>query len=824
MERLLQDVRFAGRVLWKDRGFAATATLTLAICIGVNVAIFAIVNSILLRPLPVPHAEQLVHMYNAYPGAGVGEEGGNTGVPDYYDRLRETDVFQEQALYNTRGVTLGQEGNPQRVMAMLTTPSLLRLLHARPLRGRLFTEEDGEEGKTHKVVLTYATWRQYFGGRDAAVGQDMRINSEPYTIVGVLPQGFGFLDPDVKMWLPLAFTAQQKSDEARHSNNWSYVARLKPTATVTQARQQIDALNARNLDRFPQLKEILINAGFHTVVVPMQAYLVREIRGTLYLLWGGVAFVLLIGIVNITNLLLVRSSARMKEIATRHALGAGLARIARQLLTETVILTLVGGLAGLAVGWVGVRMLATFGLDKTPQGTEVALDVPVVAFTFTLAVLVGLVIGLVPVLGLRHMNLSQAFREEGRSGTSGRGTRGVRRVLVTAQVAFAFMLLIGAGLLLASFQRVLAVRPGFDATHVLTGMVSPPASRYKGDSELVSFTDRLLERVRALPGVQAAGVTNVVPLGNDFNDSVILAEGYVMSKGESLISPFSTDVSPGYFEAMNIPLKRGRLFNASDNDRAPRVAIIDERLAARFFGQKDPIGRRLWQPDKAEELTRGPGPTSRFYTIVGVVGNIRTRGLTEKEPVGAYYFPVAQDAIRTMTLVARTAGEPDTITQAIRRELTAIDPELPFYGVRTMQERVSQSLLSRRTPMLLAVVFASVALFLASVGIYGVLAYQVAQRRREIGIRLALGSDGSRIFRLVVREGLMLLGIGVIAGLAGSVTIRRAMETQLFGVQALDPVVLGTVAALLGLVAFTACAVPARRATRIDPVIALTDQ
>ena len=297
-----------------------------------------------------------------------------------------------------------------------------------------------------------------------------------------------------------------------------------------------------------------------------------------------------------------------------------------------------------------------------------------------------------------------------------------------------------------------------------------------------------------------------------------------MSKGESLISPFSTDVSPGYFEAMNIPLKRGRLFNASDNDRAPRVAIIDERLAARFFGQKDPIGRRLWQPDKAEELTRGPGPTSRFYTIVGVVGNIRTRGLTEKEPVGAYYFPVAQDAIRTMTLVARTAGEPDTITQAIRRELTAIDPELPFYGVRTMQERVSQSLLSRRTPMLLAVVFASVALFLASVGIYGVLAYQVAQRRREIGIRLALGSDGSRIFRLVVREGLMLLGIGVIAGLAGSVTIRRAMETQLFGVQALDPVVLGTVAALLGLVAFTACAVPARRATRIDPVIALTDQ
>jgi putative ABC transport system permease protein len=823
MERLLQDVRFAARVLWKDRGFATTTTLTLAICIGANAAIFAAVNSILLGPLPVPQAEQLVYMYNAYPGAGVAD-GGSSGVPDYYDRLRETNVFQEQALYNPRGVTLGQENNPQRITAMLGTPSLLRLLQTQPLRGRLFTGEDGEVGRTHKVVLTYATWQQSFGGREGAIGQDMRINSEPYTVVGVLPKGFGFLDPDVKLWLPLAFTAEQKSDESRHSNNWSYLARLKPGATVEQARQQIDALNARNLDRFPQFKEILINAGFHTVVLPLQAYLVREMRSTLYLLWGGVAFVLLIGVVNITNLTLVRSTARMKELATRHALGAGLGRIARQLFTETAMLTLTGGLGGVAIGWTGVRMLSAFGLDKTPQGTEVALNVPVIAFTFVLAVLVGLLIGLVPVVSLRQLNLSQTFREEGRSSTTSRGSRGLRRVLVTAQVAFAFMLLIGAGLLLASFQRVLAIRPGFDAEHVLTGTVSPPASRYKGDPELIAFTNRLLERVRALHGVQAAGVTNVIPLGDNINDSVILAEGYVMSPGESLISPYKSSVSPGYFEAMRIPLERGRLFTASDTERAARVVIIDERLAARFFGQKDPIGRRLWQPDSAEELAHGPGPASRFHTIVGVVGNIRVRGLTEKEPVGAYYFPVAQETIRTMTLVARTAGDPDSVTQAIRREVTAIDPELPFYGVRSMGARVSQSLLSRRTPMLLAVLFACVALFLASVGIYGVLAYQVSQRRREIGIRLALGSDGARIFRLVVREGLMLLGIGMAAGLAGSFAIRRAMETQLFGVRALDPLVVASVALLLGLVAFTACAVPARRAARIDPLIALTDQ
>jgi len=824
MERVVQDVRFAGRVLWKDRGFAGTAILTLAICIGANAAIFAIVNAVLLQPLPVPHAEQLVHMYNAYPGAGVSEGAGATGVPDYYDRLRETDVFQEQALYNTRGVTLGQEGNPQRVAAILGTPSLLRLLQAQPWRGRLFTEEDGELGKTHKIVLTYASWQQYFGGRDDAIGKDLRINGEPYTVVGVLPQGFGFLDPDVKLWMPLAFTAQQKSDESRHSNNWSYLARLKPTATIAQARQQIDALNARNLDRFPQLKEILINARFHTVVVPLQAHLVREIKSTLYLLWGGVAFVLLIGVVNITNLMLVRSSARMKEIATRHALGAGLGRIARQLLTETLILTAIGGIAGLALGWAGVRTLATFGVAQTPQGTAISLDATVMAFTMALAVVVGLVIGIVPVFGLRQLNLSQAFREEGRSGTAGRGSRGLRRVLVTAQVAFAFMLLIGAGLLLASFQRVLAVRPGFDVEHVLTGTVSPPTSRYKGDAELNAFTNRLLDRVRALPGVEAAGVTNVVPFGNDFNDSVILAEGYVMAPGESLISPYQTSVTPGYFEALHIPLKRGRLFTASDNERAPRVVIIDERLAKRFFGDKDPIGRRLWQPDKAEELQNGPGPTSRYYTIVGVVGSIRTRGLTEKEPVGAYYFASAQDAIRTMTLVTRASGEPDALTQAIRREVMAIDPELPFYAVRSMTERVSQSLLNRRTPMLLAVIFAAVALFLASLGIYGVLAYQVSQRRREIGIRLALGSDGPRIFRLVVREGLLLLALGVAVGLAGAFAIRRAMETQLFGIQPLDPLVLGTVAVLLGIVAFTACAVPARRAAQIDPLIALTDQ
>jgi predicted permease len=822
MERLIQDLRFASRIFYKERGFTVTAVLTLAICIGANAAIFAIVNSVLLEPLPVPHPEQLVYMYNSYPGAGVGDRG-STGVPDYYDRLRETSVFQEQALYNPTGVTLGQEGSPQRVTAMRATPSLLRLLEVHPIRGRFFTEQEGELGNTHKAVLTYGMWQQSYGRHDDAIGQTLRVNGEPYTIIGVLPQNFLFLDPDVKFWVPLAFTAEQKSDDARHSNNWSYVGRLKSGATVEQARQQVDALNARNLDRFPELKQILINAGFHTVVVPLQAYLVRELRGTLYLLWGGVAFVLLIGIVNITNLMLVRSTARMRELATRHALGAGLGRIARQLLTETVLLTLLGGAGGLLFGFAGIRALARYGIAQTPQGTTIAVDARVVLFTLALALAVGVLIGLAPIVGIRQMNLSQAFREEGRSGTASRGARVMRRVLVTVQVAFAFMLLIGAGLLLASFRQVLAVKPGFDPDHVLTGRVTPPATRYKDDPSLIAFADRLLEGVRALPGVEAAAITSNLPLGEDHSDSVIMAEGYAMRPGESLISPFQTEVTPGYFEVMRIALKSGRLFTASDTPKSQPVIIIDERLAAKFFGTTNPVGRRMWKPDKAEELQKGPGPTSHFYTIVGVVGSVRMLGLTEKEDVGAYYFPNSQDAIRGMTVIVRSAIEPDALASSIRRQVTALDPELPFYGVQSMTGRIDESLLNRRTPMLLAILFASIALFLASVGIYGVLAYQVSQRRREIGIRLALGSDGSRIFQLVVREGLVLLAAGVAGGFVGAVLIRRAMESQLFGVTALDPAVLGSVAAVLAIVAFIACAVPARRAARIDPVIALSD-
>ncbi len=820
MERLRQDLRFAFRLLLKDRAFTITTLVTLALCIGANATIFAVVNSVLLRPLAVPEPDRLVLLYNSYPRAGV--ERASNGVPDYFDRLREVEAFEEQALYNTAGMTIGIAGNPQRVRGMIATPSLLRILRAQPIQGRIFTDAEGEEGNDRKAILTHAMWQQLYGGKPA-IGQQIRINGNPHEIVGILPAGFEFLDPEVRLWTPLSFSTEEKSDDARHSNNWSMVGRLRPGASVAQAQQQVDALNARNLERFPDFKEILTNAGFHTVAAPLQDDLVRSIRGTLYLLWGAVFLVLLIGVVNITNLVLVRATGRAKELATRHALGAGLSRLTRQLLTETVLLTLAGGAIGAAIGFWGVDALAALGLDRLPRGNEVRIDRTVLTFTMLLALAVGVIVGLVPLVNLRQMDLSQAFREEGRSGTSGRGARVVRRTLVAGQVALAFMLLIGAGLLLASFQRVLAIRPGFEPANLLTARVAPPASRYADDPALRTFSDRLLERVRAVPGVQTAGLTSNVPFGGDYSDSVILAEGYQMAPGESLISPYRILVTPGYFESMGIALRSGRVFTDSDTADSQTVVIVDERLARRFWGTQNPVGRRMFKPDNPADMSK-PGPTARWFTVVGVVAEVRMSGLIETDDrVGAYYFPASQQPTRYLTLTVRSAGDPLAVVPAIRRELAAIDPELPLYGVMTMQQRMSEALIDRRTPMVLVATFAGLALFLAAVGIYGVLAYQVTQRTKEIGIRMALGSDARGIFRLVISEGVTLLAIGLVLGLAGGFLIRNALQSQLYGIGAMDPVVLTVVAALLGVVTLIACTVPARRAARIDPMIALGD-
>jgi putative ABC transport system permease protein len=819
MERLLQDLKFAARVLSKDRGFAATVILSLGVCLGANAAIFAIINCVLLRPLPIPEADHLVTLYNSYPRAGV--ERASTGVPDYYDRLRETDVFEELALYRLNGQTIGGQADPQRLMGMTARPSLFRMLKATPHRGRIFSEDEGEVGKNREVILSYALWQQLFSGQDSAIGQQLRINGVNYTIVGVMPPSFYFMDPNVKLWTPAAFTAEERSDDARHSNNWTMVGRLKVGTSVAVAQQQIDALNARNLERFPALKQLLINAGFHSVVTPLLEDLVREVRPTLLMLWAGVLFVLAIGAVNITNLVLIRSSARMRELATRHALGATLPRLTRYLLTETVLLTMAGGVLGLGIGYLALTALGSVGLDALPRANEIWINPQVIGFALGLAFAVGIVVGLAPVVRLSRLNLSQSFREEGRSGTAGHGTRVVGRLLVATQVAFAFMLLAGAGLLLTSFQRVLAVAPGFNPSNVLTARVTPPASRYANDAALRTFADRFLAAVRAVPGVQSAGLVSTIPFGGDFSNGVIQAEGYRMAPGESLISPYMVVASPGYIETLGIPLRSGRTFNDGDTESSTPVVIVDDRLARKFWPGADPIGRRMFRPEKPDDLAT-PDKNTRWLTVIGVVGETKMAGLvTTEDRVGTYYFPIRQESQRSLTLAVRTAGDPLAIAPAIRQQLKVIDPELPLYSVRTMMDRMSESVADRRTPMVVAIVFAVVALFLAAIGIYGVLAYQVSQRTREIGIRLALGSDSRRVFGLIAKEGMTLMLGGFVVGIAGAFAIRRTMATQLYAVSAMDPVVLGIVGAVLAVVAFAACTLPARRAARIDPVIAL---
>ncbi|HEY1911886.1 MAG TPA: ABC transporter permease [Vicinamibacterales bacterium] len=815
------DIRVGLRLLWKDKAFTATAALTLALCIGANTALFSVVHNVLLRPLNVPDSDRVLLMGNAYPGAGA-VVGTNAGVPDYYDRLRETTAFEEQALYNDRNQSIDQNGTPTRVRVTQATPSFFKLLRVAPGMGRTFTDQEGEPGNEMKVVLSYSLWQSQFGGDSQVVGKDIRLDGVPFTIVGVMPKGFYFVNPEVQLWRPLAFTPQQKSDQQRHNNNFENIGRLKPGATIQQAQQQIDALNLANLDRFPQYKKLLINAGFHTEVVRLQDSLVRDVKATLYLMWGGALFVLLIGCVNVANLVLVRSRARLKELATRLALGAGRFRVGRQLVTESLLLTLLSAAAGLAVGYGALQLLGTLNIQELPRGGEIHLDGVVVAYSLSIAAVIGVVLGLIPVANVLPANLTMVLREEGRGGTAGRGARTLRRALVVAQVAFAFVLLIGAGLLFASFRQVLAVDPGFNGDNVLTVSATLPRSRYDNDDKLRGFSSEALRQIRALPGVNSAGVTNTIPFGGNNNDSVIFAEGYQMSPGESVISPSNVDVSPGYFEAMHVKLRRGRFFDDRDNATALKTIIVDETLAKRFWPNTDPLGRRMYSPNDINDLMNTNEKT-RWFTVVGVIADVKLHTITEgKQTVGAYFFPVDQDPISGLTFAVKTSGDPLALAGGVRGVLSRLDRELPVFDIQTMDARTEKALVSRKSPVLLSLSFGAIALFLSAIGIYGVLAYLVTQRTKEIGIRIALGGSARAIFELVLREGLLLIVGGFVLGAIGAVALRKSLETQLFGVSATDPLVLATVTSILGVVAIVACALPARRATRIDPIVALT--
>jgi predicted permease len=814
---MVRDVRFALRLLAKDLSFTVTALLTLAVCIGANTAMFTIARSVLLKPLPFPESERLVLLYNSYPNAGVPRVGAST--PDYFDRREAVRSLDQLAVFRNEGATLGDAGGAERLVSLRATPSLFRMLGAQPVQGRIFTEAEGEPGQPAVVLLSFGFWQRKFGDVPA-VDETIRLNGTEHQVIGVLPRDFTFLADDVEVYLP-AVVVPPPGSAGRHSNNWQMVGRLAPGATIDRARQQVDALNAANDERFPEFRQALNDAGFRTVVVLLQEDVIRDVKAALYLLWGGVLFVLVIGGVNLANLVVVRASGRMREMATRHALGADLGRLARQLVTETSLLAVAGGLLGLLVGWWSLRSLTALELDQLPRGYEIALDPTGIAAMLGLTLLVGIVLGLAPVARLRRMNVNVDLREDNRGGTAGRRASLLRSGLATVQVAIALVVLVGAGLLFASFRAVMRTELGFEPANVATIAVSLPGTSYGDAAGRVSFEQRVLAAVRALPEVEAAGGTTVVPFSGSITNSVILGEGHEMKPGESLLAPTMATVTDGYFESLGVRLLEGRFFDRRDTADATNVVIIDDRLAEAFWPGRSALGRRLYRPEDPRDLTKIT-PETDFFTIVGIIDEMQMidpRG--DVTPVGAVYFPYGQNATNNFTLAVRSRAGAG-ITNAVRATVAQIDLEVAVFLPRTLPEWIDRALVGRRVPMLIAVAFAAVALFLSAVGVYGVLAYGVVQRHRELGVRLALGGTAGRIFGLVLGRGVKIVAIGIAAGLAGAYLLGQLMTSQLYGITSMDPLVLLLVTATLSGAALLASVVPAWRASRIDPIVALS--
>jgi predicted permease len=826
MTELLRDIRLALKSIRRERAFSATVLLTLAVVIGANVAIFSVIQAVLLEPLPYRDADELVTIYNRYPGAGVTRA--SNGSYDFLMRRERVDAFEEVALLDGSGSTVGDPGSTERVSTMRVTPSLFPLLGVNAAVGRTFTDDEMDEGNHYKVLLTDGYWRDAFNRSPDVVGRDLRIDGRAYQIIGVTPPDFRIVgSEEARFFVPIAFDEEDRSPDSWHSNNYEMIGRLRDGYTIEQARAQNDALNSALIDEstVPNARQLLEDAGYSTVVVPSKEDFVSEIRPTLFMLWAGVAFVLLIGCVNIANLMLARAQIRLGEVATRLALGAPRSRVARQLVTESLVMSAIGGALGVAAGLLGLRLLTGFGLERLPRGVEIGVNGAVVVFTVGLVVLTGLLFAAVPVVEVLRRDLSTVFRSEGRSTTASRGAVVLRNALVTGQVALAFVLLVGAGLMLMSFRAALSVEPGFDVSGLATAHLSLPSARYQDGDARRAFFDELLREAEGIPGLAAASITSQLPFSGNNSSSVIFPEGYVPRPGESILSPYSTYVGPNYFSTMGIEVVEGREFDWTDGPGQPQVIIIDEWLAGRFWPDESPLGHRM-------VVNVVPGmevADANLFTIVGVVETIKHNDLTapEGEHVGAYYFSWRQaspTSFNSVVLRARQGIGASVLMPPIRRMVTRLDPELPLFDVQTMEERIATSLADRRTPMTLLIVFAGVALFLAVIGIYGALAYSVTHRMREMGIRIALGSAPADIFKLILGHGIRVAGVGLLIGILASAALGSAISSMLFGVRPLDPLVMAGVAAVLGAAALLACALPAWNATRVDPVSALTPE
>jgi predicted permease len=807
----MQDIRYALRTLRKQPIFTLVAVVTLTLGIGANTAIFSLLYQILLRPLPYPAADRLVFVWNTYPLMGLPKA--SVSIPDYLDRRTQATAIEDATLFSMRSLNLAADGLPEQLRGLAVTPSFFSTLQRQPFLGRGFTEDEARPQADRFAILTYRIWNSRFGADRAIVGRDIRLNGEAYRVVGVLPADFDLPSRDISLLVPFAFTPQQMSDQGRGNEFSSMIARLAPAATIEQVNAQMKTIVDRNLDRLPQFQAFARTSGFGGYAVPIREELVGDVRTPLYVLQVGVLVVLLIACANVANLLLMRATGRYRELAIRTTLGAGRGRLARQMLTEGIVLSMLGGIGGLALGLAGVRALIAVSSRQLPGMADASLQPAVLAFTIGLAAATGIVFGLVPALAVMRGNTAAILKDDSTRGSASRGTGVTRSTLVIVETALALMLLVGAGLLIKSFARLQDVDPGFSAGNVLTAQISLPAARYPDATARSTFWQRLIEKAAAIPGATAVGLTSNVPFNGSVSSGSYSIVGYTPGPGEAAPHGRQEVVGADYFKAMQIPLLEGRVFSASDTAASSPVVVVDKYLAEKYFANRSALG---------QQIRRG-GPQSPPFTIVGVVGTINAIDLGQPVTKERIYYPVAQQARPSMALTLKSGVDPQTLVPQLRQAVQSLDPEQPLADVRTMDEWVVRSLEVRRTPMMLLALFGAVALILSAIGIYGVLAFGVAQRVREFGIRQALGADRRSILRLVLSQGLRTAGIGLVLGLAGAIGLTRFLQSMLFGVGTYDVPVFAGVTLLLLAVAILACYIPARRATDVDPMIALRD-
>jgi predicted permease len=807
----MQDLRFALRTLRKQPIFTLVAVLTLTLGIGANTAIFSLLYQTLLRPLPYPDADRLVFVWNSYRGINLNQA--SVSIPDYLDRRTQAPAVEDATLFTGRSANLNEGGNPEQLRSLAVTPSFFSTLQRHPFLGRGFTEDEAKPEADRFVILTHGLWTSRYGADASIVGRDIRVNGVAHRVVGVLPADFELPGRDIALLVPFAFTPAQMSDSGRGNEFSQMIARLRPGASIAQLNDQMKLITERVADRLPARAQFMKSSQFGGFAVSIRDQLVGDVRAALYVLQGGVLLVLLIACVNVANLLLMRATGRSRELAIRTTLGAGQWRLVRQMLTEGLVIALAGAAGGVVVGLVALRALLAIGDAQLPGTIQPSLHPAVLGFTLLLAVVTGLVFGIAPALAIARGNAAAFLKDDSRSGTASRSTGAVRTVLVVAETMFAVMLLIGAGLLLKSFARLQSVNPGFSAENVLTAQIALPASRYPDAAATRAFWTRLLDGARAIPGVTVAAATTNVPFNGMVSSGSYSIVGRAQGPGEPSPHGRQEVVGGEYFKAMHIPLLAGRTFNDGDAIDAPPVCIVDEYLAKKYFNGTNAVGQQIQR-----------GNTARF-TIVGVVGTINSIDLGQPVTKERIYYPVTQQPNRGggMALVLKTALDPQSLVPQVRAAVRAIDPEQPIADVRTLEQWVSRSLQNRRASMLLLTVFGAVALVLSAIGIYGVLAFGVAQRVREFGIRQALGGDRASILALVLKQGLKTAGLGMALGLAASVALGRFLQTLLFEMTPRDPVVFAGVAAVLFAVAMAACYIPARRATRVDPMVALRD-